>query len=40
MLMMEDNSNHTTIGDNKSDADESISAVCVVADVQDTGANI
>lgn len=30
MLMMEDNSNHTTtIGDNKSDADESFSAVCV-----------
>ncbi|XP_031637480.1 high affinity cGMP-specific 3',5'-cyclic phosphodiesterase 9A isoform X2 [Contarinia nasturtii] len=36
MLMMEDNSNHTTtIGDNKSDADESFNAVCVGGDTGD-----
>lgn len=41
MLMMEDNSNHTTtIGDNKSDADESFSAVCVGADTGDAGNSI
>lgn len=41
MLMMEDNSNHTTtIGDNKSDADESFSAVCVgTADMADATGN-
>lgn len=41
MLMMEENSNHTTtIGDNKSDADESFSAVCIAGDTQDTGTSI
>ncbi|XP_055326825.1 high affinity cGMP-specific 3',5'-cyclic phosphodiesterase 9A isoform X3 [Sitodiplosis mosellana] len=41
MLMMEDNSNHTTtIGDNKSDADESFSAVCVGGDNGDPGNSI
>lgn len=41
MLMMEDNSNHTTtIGDNKSDADESFSAVCVGTDMADPGNSI
>lgn len=40
MLMMEDNSNHTTtIGDNKSDADESFSAVCVGTDMADATGN-
>lgn len=41
MLMMEDNSNHTTtIGDNKSDADESFSAVCVGGDAGEPGNSI
>lgn len=41
MLMMEDNSNHTTtIGDNKSDADESFSAVCIGGDTGDPGNSI
>lgn len=41
MLMMEDNSNHTTtIGDTKSEADESFSAACVAGDVPDTGTSI
>lgn len=41
MLMMEDNSNHTTtIGDNKSDGDESFSAVCIAGDVTETGNSI
>lgn len=41
MLMMEDNSNHTTtIGDNKSEADESFSAVCIAGDTQDTGTSM
>lgn len=41
MLMMEDNSNHTTtIGDNKSDVDESFSAVCVAGGTLDTGNSI
>lgn len=40
MLMMEDNSNHTTtIGDNKSDVDESFSAVCVGTDIADATGN-
>lgn len=40
MLMMEENSNHTTtIGDNKSDADESFSAVCVGTDMADATGN-
>lgn len=37
MLMMEDNSNHTTtIGDTKSEADDSFSAVCTATDGPDT----
>lgn len=41
MLMMEDNSNHTTtLGDNKSDADESFSAVCVGGETGDPGNSI
>lgn len=41
MLMMEDNSNHTTtIGDNKSDADDSFSAVCVGGDAGQPGNSI
>lgn len=40
MLMMEDNSNHmTTIGDNKSDGDESFS-VCIACDANETGNSI